>query len=133
MLDPTVAGEPLEGWSGAGWGREEMRWRDRGQHLLGPLRSLLEFGESRNEQGLYLEPLTGSVSTQDTLHLVRISCHLTQRYQGLHSHTIQGCLVLSSLALSVMVVGQASALCLLAPVAMFVVLSRKLKSTNQTD
>lgn len=66
MLDPMVAGEPLEGWSGAGWGKGKMRWQDRGQHLLGPLRSLLEFGESRNEQGLYLEPLTESVPTQDT-------------------------------------------------------------------
>lgn len=41
-----------------------MRWQDRGQHLPGPLRSLLEFGESRNEQGLYLEPLTGSMPVQ---------------------------------------------------------------------
>lgn len=52
------SGEPVEGWGGAGWGREGMRWRNRGQHLLGPLRTLIEWGlgKSRNKQGCIWSP-----------------------------------------------------------------------------
>lgn len=55
---------------------------------------------------MHLESLTGRVHTWGPFHLVGINWYLTKRYQGHHGHTIQGCLVLSSQALPVVVWGK---------------------------